>query len=349
MSSNLLRESVSRMHGYVPGEQPTDPQIVKLNTNENPYPPSPVVAQLLQNLVVGSLRFYPDPVCHSLRHSLAKLHGCSPNQILIGNGSDELLALCFRAFVERDALVGYFTPSYSLYPVLAAIENLTTYEVPLTRRFGWKDPDPSHASLFVVTNPNAPTSLLFSREDVASFCKRASGVVVIDEAYVDFAPDHCMDLALDLPNVLVTRTVSKSYSLAGIRVGYVVGPQPLIDALYKIKDSYNVNTLSQTVAQAAMEDRDYFSTMIERIVATRTRTAMALQQQGFEVADSATNFLWVRPSARPARELVERLRESKLLVRYFPGNATCEYIRITIGTDEQMERLLEAIQEITHR
>ena len=258
MSRNLLRESVRRMNGYVPGEQPTDPEFVKLNTNENPYPPSPLVAQLLQDFVVDSLRFYPDPVCHSLRHSLAKLHGCSPKQILIGNGSDEVLALCFRAFVERHALVGYFTPSYSLYPVLAAIEDLATYEVPLTRHFGWTDPDPSRASLFVVTNPNAPTSLLFSRDDVVSFCKRASGVVVIDEAYVDFAPDHCMDLALDLPNVLVTRTVSKSYSLAGIRVGYIVGPESLVDALYKIKDSYNVNALSQSIAQAAMEDRDYF-------------------------------------------------------------------------------------------
>lgn len=346
MSDNRIRTSVRGMRGYVPGEQTRDPKILKLNTNENPYPPSPLVGKVLCDLSADSLRLYPDPICRDLREMLAGLHGCSPDQILVGNGSDEVLALCLRAFVERDAEVGFFTPSYSLYPVLAAIEDLSTYEVPLTPDFGWVDPDPQRASLFFITNPNAPTSLQFHRNEVEAFCRKASGVVVLDEAYVDFAPEHGMDLALTLPNVVVTRSLSKSYSLAGIRLGYVVGPQPLIEAMYKIKDSYNVNGVSQMVAQAAVQDRTYFTAMLDQVLATRERVTASLQAMEFQVAKSATNFLWVRPRGLPSVELFERLREADILTRYFPGTVTGDHLRITVGTDAQMDRLLDVVQTI---
>ncbi len=343
MGNSPIRKCVQALHAYVPGEQPTDPAIIKLNTNENPYPPSPSVQALLNEFDAERLRLYPDPVCRELREVLAELHGCKAEQILVGNGSDEVLLLAIRAFVEGDQRVGYFEPSYSLYPVLSAIEDVETYEVPLDDEFGWVDPDPRAAALFFITNPNAPTSLLHSRERIASFCAASGGVVLVDEAYGDFAREHCMDLALSCDNVLVSRTVSKSYSLAGLRLGYVVGPEPLIAALYKIKDSYNVDRLAQDIATAAIRDQTYFKETVTRIQVTRERIALALREKRFEVAPSETNFLWVRPSDRDAAGLFERLREQKILVRYFPGARTGEWLRITVGTDPEMDKLLACL------
>ena len=334
------------MTGYVPGEQPTDPRILKLNTNENPYPPSPRVAALLRDLSVETLRRYPDPVCRELREALAGQYGCGPEQVLVGNGSDEVLALAVRAFVERDAAVGFFEPSYSLYPVLCAIEDVETVAVPLADDFGWQEPAVAGCGLFFITNPNAPTGLVFDRGDVESFCARFPGIVIIDEAYVDFADASCMDLALTRDNVLVTRSLSKSYSLAGIRLGTVVGPERLIAALFKIKDSYNVNAISQAIAGAAVADRAYFRETVSRIRATRDAVTKALADRGFTVMPSQANFLWARPPGRPAADWFAELRERAVLIRHFPGDATGDWLRISIGTDEEMARFLAAVDEI---
>lgn len=341
----LIRPSVAALTPYTPGEQPGS-GVIKLNTNENPYPPSPRVAAALRSADPALLRLYPDPVSSGLRRQVAELHGCAPEQVFIGNGSDEVLALCVRAFAPEGGTVGYFDPSYSLYPVLAAIEEVPVRPVALTPDFGWVMPADYSSSLFFLTNPNAPTSRLFPRAEVESFCRRFSGVVLIDEAYVDFAPLSCADLALRLPNVLIARTLSKSYSLAGIRLGYAVGPAPLIEALHKIKDSYNISWLTQQLAAAALADPAWMKANVAKITATRERVAQALRSRGWFVFDSSTNFLFARPPARPAREIFEHLRTRKIFVRYFPAPATRDYLRITVGTDAEMDALLSALEQI---
>lgn len=346
MSTPRIRSSVARMHGYVPGEQPRDPAIVKLNTNENPYPPSPHVAKALRALSADSLRLYPDPACTALRREIAALHGAQPEQVLVGNGSDEVLALAMRAFVEHTGAVGYFVPSYSLYPVLAAIEDVRTYEVALTESFEWVEPDPEEADLFFVTNPNAPTSLLHPHPAVQAFCRASRGVVLIDEAYADFARAHCLDLALSCDNVLVTRSLSKSYGLAGLRVGYAIGPAPLIGAMARIKDSYNIDAIAQALALAAIQDQPYMREQTERIRAARDDIAAALRERGFHVFASETNFLWVRPGRMDAPQWFQALREQKILVRHFTQPCVRDYLRITIGNDAAMEALMQAVDEI---
>ncbi len=346
MSTPRIRTSVARMHAYVPGEQPRDSAIVKLNTNENPYPPSPRVAEVLHAFAADRLRLYPDPACTALREEIAALHGAQPEQVLIGNGSDEVLALALRAFVERGGAAGYFVPSYSLYPILAAIEEARTYEVPLTASFDWVDPDPEEADLFFVTNPNAPTSLLHPRAALQSFCRAARGVVLIDEAYADFARAHCIGLALSTDNVLVTRSLSKSYGLAGLRVGYAIGPAPLIGAMAKIKDSYNLDAIAQALALAAIRDQTYMRERTQRIRTDRDEVAAALRERGFHVYDSETNFLWVRPGRMEAAEWFQALRERKILVRHFAQPEVRDHLRITIGDEDAIEALLQAVDAI---
>jgi len=340
-----FRDNVEQTAAYTPGFQPKATDVVKLNTNENPYPPTPAIREALER-PPDRLRLYPDPLCQELRRELARLHGCRAEQVFVGNGSDEVLALCVRAFVERDGTIGFFDPSYSLYPVLAAAEEIAVRPVPLKPDFTWDMPAGYAASLFFLTTPNAPTALQYPRETVRSFCAGFDGVVVLDEAYVDFAREHFMDMALEFGHVLVARSLSKSYSLAGLRVGYVVGAEPLIAAMYKIKDSYNVDRLAQEIALAAIRDQAHMRANAARIRATRERAAAALRTRGFEVGPSEANFLWARPSRPAARDLYEALRARKILVRYFPGERTGAHLRVTIGTDGEMDALLRALDEI---
>ena len=343
---NMIRKSVAQMKAYVPGEQASGPDLVKLNTNENPYPPSPRIAEFLSTVSIDRLRLYPDPVCSELRRELGNLHGCGPEQIFVGNGSDEVLALSLRAFVERDGTVGFFDPSYSLYPVLAAIEELSTRPVLLREDYQWSMPEDYNSSIFLLTNPNAPTSLTFPGKRIKAFCERTAGVVVTDEAYGDFCGEKNVALALCLDNVLVVRTLSKSYALAGIRLGYAVGPPELIQALYKIKDSYNVSWMTQKIARIAIQDQDYLQTILKKIIVTRSRISRALTEKGFEVFPSSTNFLWIRPRGNSAKSIFEGLREQKILVRHFPGPRTEAFLRVTVGTDEQMDQFLAGLDRV---
>ncbi len=342
----MIRKSVRALQAYVPGEQPTQADIVKLNTNENPYPPAPAVFRALTEFAADRLRRYPDPNSRELRRAIAERHGCDEARVFVGNGSDEVLALCTRAFVENDGSVGYFDPSYSLYPTLAAIRAVETRPVPLGPGFEWAMPSDYTASLFFLTQPNAPTGMIYPREAMRAFCARFSGVVVIDEAYADFAQSHCMDWALDSPNTLVMRTFSKSFSLAGLRVGYAVGAPDLIGALFKIKDSYNLDGLSQALALAALRDIGVMRANVEKICATRARLTEALRAMGHRVYPSEANFLWVEPAGLPAQTLFERLREERILIRYFPGPRTGTCVRITVGTDAEADRLLDALARI---
>ena len=347
MMNRWTRKSVQDLESYTPGEQPKRPGLVKLNTNENPYPASTRVARVLAEMDTATLRLYPDPVCSDLREAIAGLHGVGVDRVFAGNGSDEILALCTRAFVEDDGTIGYFMPSYSLYPVLAAIRNVRGIASDLTESFEWPEQDPAPASLFFFANPNAPTSMLFPKARIMAFCSAFPGVVLVDEAYSDFARENCMEMAGTLPNVLVMRTLSKSYSLAGIRCGYVVGPNPLIAALYKIKDSYNLDRLTQSIAVAALQDQTHMLSNTAKIKATRAKLAGELERRGFTVCPSETNFLWVKPGTGSAKQLFQDLKAQGILIRYFPGDRTGGYVRITVGTDEEVNRLLQGLGGLT--
>lgn len=343
--STFIRKSVQELAAYTPGEQPKVAGLIKLNTNENPYPPSPAVARALAGYAADSLRLYPDPVCAALRGRIAEISGCAVEQVFVGNGSDEVLRLCTRAFTPPGGAVASFLPSYSLYPVLAAAEEVRFQGVPLPDGFGWTEPPADlDATLFFLANPNAPTGVFYPVTVLEAFCRRFNGVVLMDEAYVDFSGGrNCLALAKKLPNVLVGRTLSKSFSLAGLRIGYAIGSSELIGALYQLKDSYNVDRLAQAIALAALEDLPWMQANAKRIVATRERVVAELEKRGFQVVPSAANFLFVAPpSGAAAADLFAALRARKILVRYFPEGRTGNYLRVSIGTDAQMDAFLEA-------
>ncbi len=367
--SALVRPLVRRLAPYVPGEQPKIKGLIKLNTNENPYPPSPRVLAAVQAAVDGRLRLYPNPTAQPLRETLAKLHCCRPEHIIVGNGSDELLAMAVRAFVEpkvgqasrlprscSKATVQYFTPSYSLYPVLAEIHGSARNSVPLRPDFTLPDLNALkqdrrwdvHAALTFVTTPNAPSGRGYSKQELRSLCQGQRGVVVLDEAYVDFADENSLDLALEYSNVIVARTFSKAYSLCFQRVGYFVGHPELISALQKIRDSYNVNCLGQVAAQATLQDLAYYGANFKKIVRTREALRIELEEIGFEVFPSQTNFILVRPPRFTAEQWLAKLRERKILVRWFDLPEVRDYLRITVGTPAEAESLVRAAKKILH-
>ena len=343
---SLICKHVDALTGYTPGEQPRFEGMVKLNTNENPYPPSPDVSAALASFDWQKLRLYPDPVCNKVRALIAELNGCSPEQVFVGNGSDEILALFTRAFVEVGGSIGYFDPTYSLYSVLAAIRDATVKPFALNADFTCPLPPTDYADTFIWTNPNAPTSLMADPEVIASFAKSFKGVLLIDEAYADFAPANCMSIATapENTNTLVMRTLSKSYSLAGMRFGYCVGPKELIDALYKIKDSYNMDALAQVIGFAALNDQAHMKQNAAKIIQTRATLAQALEARGWQVLPSASNFLFAKPPVNAA-ELFAALRERHIFVRYFPAEKTKDYLRITIGTPAEVEKLLAVLAD----
>ena len=361
----LVRPLVHTLHPYVPGEQPRIHGLIKLNTNENPYPPSPKVLQAVKNAVDERLRLYPNPTSSLLREKLAKLHRCEPENIIVGNGSDELLAMVVRAFVEtrgtgpgtrndaRDT-VQYFTPSYSLYPVLAATHGARTNVVQLQKDFSLPSIDSLkksgrwefHAALTFVTTPNAPSGRGYSTAELEELCRAQKGVVVLDEAYVDFAKENALELALKYPHVIVARTFSKAYSLCFQRIGYFIGHPVLIGALDKIRDSYNVNGLGQVAALATLDDLIYYRRNFQRVIRTRERLSRALHKLGFEVFPSSTNFILARPPKFPAEKWLGKLRARKILVRWFKQPEVRDYLRITIGTDREADALISAAQRI---
>ena len=300
---SLVRRQVERMSAYVPGEQPKVAGLIKLNTNENPYPPSPKVLETLHGAIDGKLRLYPDPTSSGLRTRLGKIHGFDPDEIVIGNGCDDILNLCVRAFCGECEKLAYFWPSYSLYPVLANIQGATPVELPLDDSFQITAHPPllsklAGVKLVFITQPNAPSGVWLQRVALQRVIEEAEGVVVIDEAYVDFATENCLDFTREYENVIVARTFSKAFSFAGMRVGWAAGSRELIAALNKVKDSYNVSRLSQLGAEATLDEWDYFQGNVKKICATRERTVSGLAKLGFFVYPSQTNFVFARPPRR---------------------------------------------------
>ena len=353
-SQSFIRPLVRALHPYVPGEQPKIKGLTKLNTNENPFPPSPRVLAAVKAAVDERLRLYPNPTADALRVRLAKLHRCKPENIIVGNGSDEVLALATRAFVDPGAVIQYFTPSYSLYPVLADIQGAVSRAVPLKPDFSlpsWGDLKSGgqwdiSAPLTFITTPNAPSGRGYATADLEELCHAQKGVVVLDEAYVDFARENALALSLKFPHVLVARTFSKAYSLCFQRVGYFCGHPALIEALQKIRDSYNVNGLGQIAALATLSDLAHYRANFRKIIATRERLTAGLRELGFDVLPSQTNFIFARPPKISAETWLQRWREKKILVRWFSHPAIRDRVRITIGTDAEIDALLRATRQI---
>lgn len=336
-----------KVQPYVPGMQPEGSGWIKLNTNELPYPPSPKVAPAIEN-EIAKLALYPNPTSQPLRQAIAGRYGLNNDQVIIGNGSDDLLNLLMRAFGGEQQAVLQTVPSYSLYPVLAAIsdgkvesvEFDANMQLPVDKLLG------SRANILFLTSPNAPTGVAFPIQQLRALAQGFAGILVIDEAYADFAGENALPLLKECSNVVITRTFSKSYGLAGLRVGFAMADAAVIRILDRIRDSYNVNRVSQAGALAAFEDSDYYKDVVHRIIATRQRVSETLRMRGWKCFPSQTNFIFAAPpSGLHAANGFEYLKQNRILVRHFPSHPlTTVYLRISIGTDDQMNSLLEALQ-----
>ena len=343
------RKILEPVAGYVPGEQPTDLSVIKLNTNENPYPPSPHVVEALRALGPEAMRRYPDPTAAPFLRECVKRHGLpGTDWVVAGNGMDELLSLVIRTFVDPDEKVLAPYPTYSLYDVLCKLHGCELVSVDLDVRF--QLPERFYtipAKLCLLARPNAPSGVSVPRADVERLCRSFPGIVVIDEAYVDFGDDHCMDFPERFENAVVMRTFSKSFSLAGMRIGIAVARPELINEFMKVKDSYNMNAFSGAAALAAMENYAYMRGNVERVRATRERLFDALTALGFDIPESQSNFLLARWNGTPtAREIFETLKTRGIFVRYFALRGLENALRITVGTDEQCESLVHALAGI---
>lgn len=342
----MIRPNIRAMSGYVPGEQPRGGEVVKLNTNESPYPPSPKVFDAVREALTGDrLRKYPDPLGAEFRETAGRVLGVDPDSILIGNGSDDVLTILTRAFVPEGGLVVSATPSYLLYRTLAEIQGARFQTVPYTT--DWRLPDPwpvRDANLTFVANPNSPSGTCIPLPGLERLVDQAGGAVVIDEAYVDFAATNALTL-LRRPNVIITRSLSKSYALAGIRFGYVVASASLVRELVKVKDSYNCDVLSLAAATAAVTDQAYLDESRTKVLKTRNRLTTELRRLGFEVTPSQANFVWCRRADRPVRPIYETLKERRVLVRYMAYDGYGDGLRISVGSDAEIDRLLTELHD----
>ncbi|MDH3998735.1 MAG: histidinol-phosphate transaminase [Desulfuromonadales bacterium] len=347
----FLRKDIAEMAGYVPGFQPPDSEAwLKLNTNENPFPPSPkVVAAIAAELGENgeNLRKYPDAPSKRGRETASKLFGYPEEWLIMANGSDELLNNLIRACAAEGEEIAYLHPSYSYYSTLAAIQGAKVRTFKLTEQGQMPDFPPRYfGKLMFLTNPNAPLGLRWQADDVAALADRCEGLLVVDEAYADFADGNCLELVRQKENVVVTRTLSKSYALAGMRLGLAIARPEVIAALDKIRDHYNLDRLAQAALSAALEDQDYLRACTEQICATRDWFGAQLQKLGYDVIPSSGNYLFVTPPDRNGKRIYDALFERKILVRYFSDPALAHGLRISIGSREEMEQTLKALGEI---
>lgn len=347
----LLRPNIARMAGYVPGFQPADAERwIKLNTNENPYPPSPqVTAAILAELGAdgGNLRKYPDAASAKAREEAARLYGFDPSWVIMANGSDEVLNNLVRAFAGEGEEIAFVHPSYSYYATLAEIQGARVRTFGLSEDWELVDfPQRYAGKLFFLVNPNAPLGFAYPQSFIEDLAGRCEGMLVVDEAYVDFADEHSLELVKRYPNVVVTRTFSKSYSLAGMRLGLAIARPEVIEALDKIRDHYNLDRLAQAAAAAALADQDYFLECVRRVRETRAWFTGELRVLGYGVIPSRANFVFATPPDRNGKRVYDGLYQRQILVRYFTDPLLREGLRISIGTREEMERTLEALREI---
>ena len=350
--SKFWSKIVHQLTPYVPGEQPKINNLVKLNTNENPYGPSPKVLEALQKEAADTLRLYPDPNSDALKKAIAEYHGLSLNQVFVGNGSDEVLAHAFNALLKHDLPILFPDVTYSFYPVYCGLYEIDFETVALNNTFEIQVDDyfkPNGGIIF--PNPNAPTGRVLSISEIERLLKaNQDSVVIIDEAYIDFGGESAVKLINQYPQLLVVHTLSKSRSLAGLRVGYALGHPDLIDALHRVKDSFNsypLDRFAQAGAIAAMQDKAYFDKTRQQVITTREKLVSELQSMGFEVLPSGANFIFARHPAHEGELLANQLRAKNIVIRHFKKPAKiAQFLRITIGTDIECQALVEALKSM---
>ncbi len=349
--SRYWSDVVKTLTPYVPGEQPQLDKLVKLNTNESPYPPSPQVLQAIAAVNADTLRLYPDPESVALRRAIAARNGLQLEQVFVGNGSDEVIALAFLALLKHQLPLYFPDVSYSFYPVWSDLYGIDYATVPVGQDFSI-DPAsfPAPNGGIIIPNPNAPTGMLMSLDSIRSLLSKSAGsVVVIDEAYIDFGGDSAVALINEFDNLLVVQTLSKSRALAGLRVGFAMGSTVLIEALLRVKNSFNsypLDVIAQRAALASIEDEDYFRSSCLRLIQSRDALCIALRTLGFTVLPSGANFIFTSHPQYPAGQLFARLRERGIVVRYFDKPRIDNHLRISIGTEEDNAALIEALREL---
>lgn len=343
----FLRPTVASMSGYVPGEQPQDRRYIKLNTNENPYPPSPRVMEALHAAVRDDLRLYPDPLANALRDRAAAVYGVHRDNILVGNGSDELLSLVVRACIGAGERVVFPYPTYSLYDTLVTLQDGDLIHIPYPDDFSLP-PGLAEARgrLTFVCHPNSPSGTPVPIAAIRELARTVSGLLIVDEAYVDFADDTALPLVHEFENLVVLRTFSKSFSLAGMRIGLAFATPAIINALLKVKDSYNVSRLSIVAATAALEDYAWMRTNVDRIRATRSGLIRELRARSFSVLPSQSNFVLASRGGENLETTYLGLKSKGILIRYFPTPELRTALRITVGTDEEIAALLRGLDEL---
>lgn len=349
MAAQYFRPEIVAMSGYAPGEQPQGGKFIKLNTNENPYPPSPAVARAVQQVLQQGLARYPDPMATAFRLQASSLYGVPPDWILCGNGSDDVLTIVTRALLGPGRRLRLPTPSYILYRTLAELQGAACEETPfnadwtLPEAFGRGDSD---LRLVVLPNPNSPSGTCVSRDRILELAERLPCPLLVDEAYADFADENCVDLVARNEKIMVSRTLSKSYALAGLRFGFLIAQPALIQQFLKVKDSYNCDALSIAGATAAIADQAWLADNRARVVATRARLTAGLRELGFQGPESHANFVWAAHPDRPSRPLYEALKAERILVRYMNYPTWGDGLRISVGTDEQNEACLAMLRSL---
>lgn len=349
--SQFWNDKIKSISPYVPGEQPKDKKYIKLNTNENPYPPSPNVIKSVKSMDIKSMRLYPDPDVTLLKDEIAKYFNLTKEQIFVGNGSDEILAFIFMAFFNKQDKVYYPDITYSFYPVYSDLFDLTEVQIPLDSNFEIKIEDyfglDGH---IIITNPNAPTSIALTLDKIESIIvNNPNNLVVVDEAYVDFGAESAVKLVDKYSNLLVVQTFSKSRSYAGMRLGYALGNSNIIEGLERLKFSFNSYTINRISIESGIEsfrDEEYFQECRRKIMNTRDYTTTELEKLGFNVLDSKSNFLFISHITANASDLYQKLRDNGILVRYFSKPKIDNFLRVTIGTDEEMQEFIAKLQKI---
>jgi histidinol-phosphate aminotransferase len=342
-----FRPNIAAMQGYTPGEQPRENGYIKLNTNENPYPPSPRVLAALRKAINPSLRLYPEPLSDGLRAVAASVYGVAPENIIAGNGSDELLTIVMRSFIGPGDRVAFPSPTYSLYETLIEIQGGEKAQVEYPATFSLPgELAAQKAPLTFLCNPNSPSGTLVSVQEIDRLARAVSGILVVDEAYVDFADSEgasALPLIRQLPNLVVLRTFSKSFSLAGMRIGLAFAPAEIVAGMTKVKDSYNLDRLSLVAATAALQDLTWMARNVRRIQRSRRKLIAGAKKLGFQALPSQANFVLVRKPGENLRSVYEALKRNKILVRYFDVPGLREYLRITVGTAREVGALLRAL------
>lgn len=344
--SSYFRPNIDAMTGYVPGEQPKPgTRIVKLNTNENPYPPSPAAMQVLRQIDGEWLRRYPHPFANDFRQALSEVLDVPLDWVIAGNGSDEILNVIIRSCAEQQRRVVYPTPTYVLYKTLAEMQPAEVIEVSYgeDNRLPIDQLAAANGAVTFIASPNSPSGHVVSNDELRQLAARLSGVLLVDEAYVDFANETALPLVKEFENVMISRTLSKGYSLAGLRLGFGIANPKLLSGLFKVKDSYNIDAIACAVGAAAIRDQAYLQECVAKVKASRARLTAELKQLGFQVPDSQTNFLFAAPPKGNAAEIYFALKERGILVRYFQQPGLDNKLRITVGTDEQNQTLIEAL------